>query len=178
LNKLIPLLAFSILLLVPASQNAFANHPDILTCPPPGFLINDPGIRSGFFNTPFCQHSPSSLGFPPAPCQAPYVTDLIFETGGGVFSLYKACTVPPILAPDITLATQCQGASALLNNHCFAQALSNIIGGELLSINTLPLLVGAIGTNPIITGLVGITIAGIAGQAIWYVNSRRVKKVE
>jgi len=52
-----------------------------------------------------------------------------------------------------------------------------MIGGELLAINTLPLLVGAIGVNPIITGLVGITIAGVAGQTIWFVH-RRKKKVE
>jgi len=48
-----------------------------------------------------------------------------------------------------------------------------MIGGELLNINTLPLLVGAIGVNPIITGLVGITIAGVAGQAVWFVHRRK-----
>ena len=32
---------------------------------------------------------------------------------------------------------------------------------------------GAIGVNPVITGLVGITLAGVAAQAIWFVNSRK-----
>ena len=48
-----------------------------------------------------------------------------------------------------------------------------MIGGQLLDINTLPLLVGAIGTNPIITGLVGITLAGVAAQAVWFVHKRK-----
>ncbi len=58
---------------------------------------------------------------------------------------------------------------------CIAQAAGSMIGGALLEINTLPLLVGAIGTNPIITGLVGITIAGVAGQAVWFVHRRKKK---
>jgi hypothetical protein len=51
-----------------------------------------------------------------------------------------------------------------------------MIGGALLDINTLPLLVGAIGVNPIITGLVGITLAGVAGQAVWFVHRRKKKE--
>lgn len=48
-----------------------------------------------------------------------------------------------------------------------------MIGGELLDLDTMALFVGAIGVNPVITGLVAITIDGVAAQAIWYVNSRR-----
>ena len=50
-----------------------------------------------------------------------------------------------------------------------------MVGGELLDINTVSLLVGAIGTNPVITALVGITIAGVAGQAVWFVHRRKKK---
>jgi len=56
---------------------------------------------------------------------------------------------------------------------CFAESMSSMIGGELLEINTVSLLVGAIGTNPIITGLVAITLAGIVGQAAWYVHKSK-----
>jgi len=119
---------------------------------------------------PFCQDTTLiESGFP---CFSPYVTDTINTVRRGAGS-YSTCTSVPILVDDITHPDQCQGASALLNNHCFAQALSNIIGGELLAINTLPLLVGAIGVNPIITGLVGITLAGVAGQAVWFVHRRK-----
>ena len=56
--------------------------------------------------------------------------------------------------------------------------MMGIIGGELLDLDTMALFIGAIGVNPVITGLVAITMGGVAAQAIWYVNSRRVKKVE
>lgn len=48
-----------------------------------------------------------------------------------------------------------------------------MIGGELLDLDTLSLFIGAIGVNPVITGLVAITMGGVAAQAIWYFNSRR-----
>ena len=51
----------------------------------------------------------------------------------------------------------------------------SMIGGELLDLDTMALFIGAIGVNPVITGLVAITMSGVAAQAIWYVNSRRVK---
>ena len=57
---------------------------------------------------------------------------------------------------------------------CFGLTLG-AVGGELLEINTVSLLVAAIGTNPVITALVGITIAGVAGQAIWFVHRRKKK---
>ena len=55
----------------------------------------------------------------------------------------------------------------------FATSMGSMIGGTLLETNTLPLLVGAIGVNPIITGLVGITLAGIVGQTAWFVHRRK-----
>jgi len=67
---------------------------------------------------------------------------------------------------------------ALCANFNFPMNMGSMIGGELLDIDTMALFVGAIGVNPVITGLVAITMGGVAAQAIWYVNSRRVKKVE
>ena len=60
---------------------------------------------------------------------------------------------------------------------CIAQAASSMIGGALLGIDTTSLLVASIGTNPVITALVGITIAGVAGQAAWFVHKRKKKVV-
>ena len=51
----------------------------------------------------------------------------------------------------------------------------SMIGGELLDINTVSLLVGAIGTNPVITGLVAVSIAGVVGQAVWFVHKKKKK---
>jgi len=174
LNKLIPLLAFSILLLVPVSQDVFANHPDELTCPDfgglgPGELITEAALFSQP-PPPFCLGLIENL--PPA-CPPPYFSELLFPTT--TVETFFGCVTEPIPTPHITLAAQCEGASFLFENHCFAEALNSMIGGELLAINTVPLLVGAIGTNPIITGLVGITIAGVAGQAVWFVHRRKKK---
>jgi len=57
---------------------------------------------------------------------------------------------------------------------CFGLVMG-AVGGELLEINTVSLLVGAIGTNPVITAIVGITIAGVAGQAAWFIHKRKKK---
>ena len=55
--------------------------------------------------------------------------------------------------------------------------MMSMVGGIPLDIDTVSLFIGAIGVNPVITGLVAITMGGVAAQAIWFVNSRRVKKV-
>ena len=47
------------------------------------------------------------------------------------------------------------------------------IGGTLLKINTFALFVGAIGVNPVITGLVAITMVGVAGQIAWFVHRKK-----
>lgn len=56
---------------------------------------------------------------------------------------------------------------------CTAQAMSSMIGGILMDIDTTSLLVASIGTNPVIAGLVGITLAGVAGQVAWFVHKRK-----
>ena len=55
---------------------------------------------------------------------------------------------------------------------CFGLAMETV-GGALLDINTASLLVAAIGTNPVITGLVAITMSGVAAQAVWFVHRRK-----
>jgi len=66
-------------------------------------------------------------------------------------------------------------ALALCANFNFPMNMG-MIGGTLLDINTVSLLVASIGTNPIITALVGITLAGVAGQAVWFVHRRKKSK--
>ena len=56
---------------------------------------------------------------------------------------------------------------------CFATSTGQVVGGYLIDINSASLFVAAIGVNPVITGLVGITIAGITGQAVWFVHRRK-----
>jgi len=190
-NKLLPLLAFSILLLVPVgAQNAFANHPAV--CPFGGFLnsLTD-AIIQGTTNTNFCIEN----GNPPVQfgCSPNYSSVNIDSiTFPGI--IQQICGALPVV--PTTTTGQCLNNAVIQGNHCvpdfdaictggsvqsgitcIAQAMNNLVGGTLLETNTLPLLVGAIGVNPIITGLVGITIAGVAGQAVWFVH-RRKKKVE
>ena len=75
--------------------------------------------------------------------------------------------------PDI-LAICAEGTIADENVFmCFAQTMGSMVGGVLLDIDTTTLLVASIGTNPVITGLVAITIAGVAVQAVWFVHRRR-----
>ena len=177
MNKLLPLIAFSILLLVPVgAQQVFANHPPIPTCPPPGFLISDPSVTAMLFTlqTPVCAHSLFRITTSAPNCPAPYQSDVL-EDFLGFGPIARACVALPQLAPDPTLAAQCQGAAVLLNNHCFAQVLNSMIGGAILDIDTASLLVAAIGTNPVITGLVAVTLAGVAGQAAWFIHRRKKK---
>jgi len=53
------------------------------------------------------------------------------------------------------------------------QSICNAVGGNILEIDNYALFVAAVGTNPVITGLVGITLAGIAGQTLWFVHRRK-----
>jgi len=178
LKKLLALIAFSVLLLVPVgAQNVFANHPTILGCPPPieGLtvdLITDPLVIPSGIGTsgPFCQHSLEDLLIPDGTCLPPYVFGDVDIVGGG----YQACLVFPQQIQDLTLAAQCQGAAVLLSNHCFAEIIA-MVGGALLSIDTTAVLVAAIGTDPVVTGLVALTMVGVAGQAAWLIHRRKKK---
>jgi len=66
-------------------------------------------------------------------------------------------------------------ATALCANFNFPMNMG-MIGGELLDLDTMALFVGAIGVNPVITGLVAITMGGLAVQAVWFVHRRRKSK--
>jgi len=100
LNKLIPLLTFSILLLVPVGvHEASANHPTILGCPSPGYLVTEPFLRTEFvvgLPDNFCQHSlsnPASIFS--GNCVLPYAFELVFdETDVPIETIYVACIAP------------------------------------------------------------------------------------
>ena len=62
------------------------------------------------------------------------------------------------------------GANLNCLNHPICDAL---IGGHLIDIDNASLFVAVIGANPVLTGLVGITLAGVAGQAVWFVHRRK-----
>jgi len=53
------------------------------------------------------------------------------------------------------------------------QVTGDVIGGNILEIDNYTLFVAAIGTNPVITGLVVITLAGVAGATVWFVYRRK-----
>jgi len=69
-------------------------------------------------------------------------------------------------------------AKALCASFNFPMNMGMAVGGELINIDTVSLLVSAIGVNPVITAIVGITLAGVAGQIAWFVYKERKKKVE
>ncbi len=50
------------------------------------------------------------------------------------------------------------------------------VGGTLFEIDTVAVFVAAVGVNTLITGLVVLTLAGVAGQAAWLVHKRKKKK--
>jgi len=62
-------------------------------------------------------------------------------------------------------------------NRCAPNGNGMMVGGVLLDIDTTAVLLAAIGTDPLITGLVALTMVGIAGQAAWFIH-RRKKKIE
>jgi len=183
-NKLFPLLAFSILLLVPVgTHNAFAGNPQVLNPD-----IGSPGAVSGIMIVDTLDTTQPNTKTSSASCPA---TDQIIG-GGKLFFKQFAHTNPDrwIVEESVNLSTNsydvtvtvlensriefqafaiCAGITTLLNQ------MGSMIGGALMDIDTISLLVGAIGTNPVITGLVGITIAGVAGQAVWFVHRRKKK---
>lgn len=78
-----------------------------------------------------------------------------------------------ICVPDLNQICG-QGTTPNFNTvMCIATNMGNMVGGTLLEIDNYALLVAAIGVNPVITGLVGITVAGVVGQAVWFVYKKR-----
>lgn len=67
----------------------------------------------------------------------------------------------------------CGQGTIIEQGMCIVSNMGNMIGGTLLDIDTTALLIASIDTNPVITGLVAITLAGVAGQIVWFVHRRR-----
>ena len=98
--------------------------------------------------------------------------------------------VPPLNTPvplcvttsspaRLTNAGVCQDGAILdVDGHCVCEQQNNqCVGGVIIDTDTVSLLAGAIGIDPLLTGLIGITIGGLAVQAVWFVH-RMKKKVE
>ena len=99
--------------------------------------------------------------------------DVCLPVSSLAFCGEKTIQVGEHCIPDI-LAICAEGTMADENVFiCFAQTMGSMIGGTLLEINTTSLLLASIGTNPVITGLVGITIAGVAWQAVWFIHKKK-----
>lgn len=92
-------------------------------------------------------------------------------SNGGFDCGAKTMEVAGICVPD--LSQICGDGTFAQNLMCLATSTGQVVGGYLIDINSASLFVAAIGVNPLITGLVGITIAGVAGQAAWFVHRRR-----
>jgi len=170
-NKLLPLVAFSILLLVPiGAQNAFADHSD-------PYLGTD-------------EHCDLAL-FPPVPtidyqnCNLSNVDFSDLDLSGADFTLadltnadlsgtilIDADFVDANLSGADFTGADLSGAdlSGCLNHPICDEAQ---IGGYLIDIDNASLFVAVIGTNPVLTGLVGITLAGVAGPAVWFVHRKK-----
>ena len=101
-------------------------------------------------------------------------TQVGFECQGGSSGLtcgQGTIEVVGICIPDLNQI--CGQGTIISGMQCIAQQVNNIIGGVLLDIDNTALFVAAIGTNPVITGLVGITIAGVAWQAVWFIHKKK-----
>jgi len=124
LKKLLVLIAFSVLLLVPVGiQQVFATHPN-LSCPPPGILNTDPNIIAVGFGTNICYAEISAVLSPNPTCSAGY--SLTFFVDGPPY--LKACVAVPESSVDPTHPDQCQNKASLVNNHCVPD-LNQVCGG-------------------------------------------------
>jgi len=194
LNKLIPLLAFSILLLVPVgAQNAFADsglHTIIIDPPLPPNLAASPVTISGTINPPSTLPSlhfvsiTSDIDGTFAGCDvgiSNWVCILDSPLSLGTHTL-SFTLFPPGSAEQVEIqliiGTICGPGTVFEDGVCVCEQQNNqCVGGVIIDTDTVSLLAGAIGIDPLLTGLIGITIGGLAVQAVWFVH-RRKKKVE
>jgi len=218
LNKLIPLLAFSILLLVPVgAQNVFAGpSSDCSTNPTVIDLTLNPGesdtfmISCTFFPLLF-QPIDTDLVFLPSDCQSKGIdftnlSGILINDGGGDTNTFDISvtniSVPSGVEEHCTMSYQwvslvgggtlfatdqeiwlnqvgelmCGPGTVEVNGVCLCEQ-QQCIGGVIIDTDTISLLAGTIGIDPLLTGLIGITIGGLAVQAVWFVH-RRKKKIE
>lgn len=120
-------------------------------------------------------------GIPDAVDNCPTVSNPS-QTDTNIDGTGDACTASSAVCGSGTIiqGLQCEAdLNAICGEGTFISGLQCLglglmaVGGTLLEINTFALFVGAIGVNPVITGLVVITIAGVAGQVAWFVHRKK-----
>lgn len=105
--------------------------------------------------------SPKSTGFIPLPNGATNNPNLNIK----IEASFNSRSVNPALEGYFLTEVEVTGDAI--------QSICNAVGGNILEIDNYALFVAAIGINPVITALVGITLAGVAGQALWFVHRRK-----
>ncbi len=77
---------------------------------------------------------------------------------------------------ELLPSLSCGPGTKEVNGVCLCEQQNNqCVGGVLLDTDTVSLLAGSIGIDPLLTGLIGITIGGLAVQAVWFVHRRKKK---
>jgi uncharacterized protein YjbI with pentapeptide repeats len=176
LNKLFPLITFFILLLVPiGAQNAFAAHsaPGLAT---DGHCSVSPAPTLDF---QYCDLSGVDLSgadltgidFSNADLSGANLSNTILIDADFVDANLSGAD---LTGADLTGAdfsgADLSGANLDCLNHPIC---ADLVGGHLIDIDNVSLFVAVIGTNPVIAGLIGITLASIAGPAVWFVYRRK-----
>ena len=171
MNRLLPLIAFSILLLVPVgAQNAFADHP-LPYSGTDGHCLDPPEPAVDYLNCNLSNVDFSGLDLTGADFTGTDLTnadlsDTILISADFVDAILSGADFSGADLTDADL-------SGCLNHPICDEAQ---IGGYLIDIDNASLFVAVIGINPVLTGLVGITLAGVAGQAVWFVHRRKNSK--
>ncbi|MFI5405310.1 MAG: hypothetical protein ACHQ1D_02220 [Nitrososphaerales archaeon] len=92
-------------------------------------------------------------------------------TAGSVVCGPKTEEIAGICVPDLNQI--CGQGTMIVQGMCIVEQMGQMVGGTLLEIDNYALFAAAIGTNPVITGLVAITLAGVAGQAVWFIHKKK-----
>ncbi len=165
MNKVLFAVLFSVLLLFPiGAQQVFGTHPT-LACPPAGAILNDAPEFTFQGTSNFCL----GQGFFVPNCIPGYSQGVLFK---GVLSSFCGALLIP--APPLPAGACQDGAVLDANDHCVCEQQNNqCVGGVIIDTDAVSLLAGAIGIDPLLTGLIGITIGGLAVQAVWFVHRRR-----
>ena len=122
----------------------------------------------------------TSLGLSPSINNNGDVAFLGSVSGGG--GIITASKPPSCGAGTIQQGNKCTpnlnaicGAGTMISGlQCIALGMQ-AVGGIFVEIDTLAVLGAAVGVDPLITGLVVITMVGITGQAAWFIHRRKKK---